>query len=78
MLNEKRSNGLAKERSSIVNHELQRRKAGRREFEGILLKKHPGDEGWIGMAGKHVELKIPLESFNATPQSSWLLSLSPM
>lgn len=57
--------------SLMMTCELLRRKAQGDQYEKILEKEYPQDKEWIAIAGKHVELKIPLIHFEAEPDSDW-------
>jgi len=58
-----------------MSYELLREKKRGEEYDKVLDKKYPSDKGWIGIAGKHVELKIPLEQLGAGRRSAWRITL---
>ena len=59
----------------VMSCELMRAKPDTDEYETILKKEYPDDTGFFGIAGKHVELKIPLASLGARPGSRWQIAL---
>ena len=59
----------------VMSYELMRAKPSEDGYERILAKEYPSDDGFFGIAGKYVELKIPLKSLGAKPDSQWQITL---